>query len=351
MKASFVSSSAISEAMRYSLMKTQVALAKAQKEQSTGFYADKGLALGARSSQSVSFNRELERIKGIVDSNAIAAMRLSATQLTLGNISDAAQSFLSVLTTGLSGNVQSSVITDSAKDMLSTLLSLNTSVAGEYLFAGINTDVRPINDFQDPASDNRAAFDAAYQQYLTEPGVDPANPFPTVSDMDKFISQYVEPQFTAAEVGGSWQNWSKASDQLIVSRIALNETVETSVSANNEGMRKLAMAAVVIGEFLSMDLNRDVRQSLVDRAISLVGQAIGDVDKLRSQTGIAEKRVSDASERLSLQSTLLEKNILATEGVEPYEAAARVSDYLSHIETSYAITARIQQLSLLKFLS
>ena len=36
------------------------------------------------------------------------------------------------------------------------------------------------------------------------------------------------------------------------------------------------------------------------------------------------------------------------EGVDPYEASTRVADLLSHIETSYALTARIQQLSLLK---
>ena len=39
------------------------------------------------------------------------------------------------------------------------------------------------------------------------------------------------------------------------------------------------------------------------------------------------------------------------EGVDPYEAATRVSALVSQIETSYALTSRIQQLSLLKFMS
>lgn len=348
MKASFVSSSAISEAMRYSLMKTQAALVKAQKEQSTGFFADKGLSLGARSSQSITFNRELERINGIVDSNTVASARLSSTQQALGQISNAAQTFLSVLTTAVAGDALPHVTGNGAKDMLASLSSLlNTSLNGEYLFAGINTDVKPINDFRDPASPGKVGFEDAYQQYLMDTGADPANPFPNVSDMDTFITTYVEPQF----LGADWQNWSNASDQRIVNRIALNETTETSVSANNDGVRKLAMAAMMINELMSGDLSKDVRQSVVERALSLVGQSIGDIDNLRSQTGIAEKRVSDASDRLNLQSTLLEKHILTTEGVDPYEAATRVSDLLSHIETAYSITARIQQLSLLKFLS
>lgn len=342
MKASFVSSSAISEAMRYSLMKTQAALVKAQKEQSTGFFADKGLALGARSSQSVTFNRELERIKGIVDSNAMVSARLSATQLSLGNISGAAQDFLSVLTTAVNGDALPHVVANGAKDLLGTLSSLlNTSLNGEYLFAGINTDVKPIDDLQDPNSPNRVALRDAFNTAFPDPAAI------TVADMDQFLENVVDPQFLAA----GWQNWSNASDQTIVTRVALNETLETSVSANNDGMRKLALAAIMMNDIMSGDLNTSVRQSLVQRALSLVGQGIGDIDNIRSQTGIAEKRVSDASERLNLQSTLLEKHILATEGVDPYEAATRVSDYLSHIETAYSITARLQQLSLLKYLS
>jgi flagellar hook-associated protein 3 FlgL len=71
---------------------------------------------------------------------------------------------------------------------------------------------------------------------------------------------------------------------------------------------------------------------------------------LRAETGITEKRVADASQRIKLQSDLFERQILDLEGVDPYEASTRVADLLSHIETSYALTARIQQLSFLRFL-
>jgi flagellar hook-associated protein 3 FlgL len=38
------------------------------------------------------------------------------------------------------------------------------------------------------------------------------------------------------------------------------------------------------------------------------------------------------------------------EGVDPYEASTRVNALISQIETSYALTARIQQLSLTRLL-
>jgi len=348
MKASFVSSSAISEAMRYSLMKTQADLIKAQKENATGFVADKGLALGVRTSQSVTFNRELDRIRGIIDSNALADTRLSATQQVLDQLASAGQSLMTALTTATSGAVQNSVTRDSATDLLKRLTAvLNTNLNGEYIFAGINTDAKPISDFFQPGSSSKAAYDNAYAQYLTDTGADPANPFPTAADIDTFTNGYLEPMF----MGSDWSEWSSASDQPINSRIALNETSETSVSANNLGIRKIAMAATMISQLLSDDLDSSASSELITKAMSLVAGSLSDLVDLRSQTGIAQKRLSDATERLGQQSNIMEKHILSLEGVDPYEALTRVSDLTSHIETAYSLTARIQQLSLLKYLS
>jgi flagellar hook-associated protein 3 FlgL len=48
---------------------------------------------------------------------------------------------------------------------------------------------------------------------------------------------------------------------------------------------------------------------------------------------------------------LFQNNISDLEGVDPYEAATRVSLLQQQIETSYALTARMQQLSLVKYLT
>ena len=66
--------------------------------------------------------------------------------------------------------------------------------------------------------------------------------------MDDFITNDVTPQF----LGTGWQtNMSNATDQQIVSRIALNETTETSTSANSDGIKKLAMAAAMVTSLMS----------------------------------------------------------------------------------------------------
>ncbi len=347
MKTSFVSSAAVSQALRYSTMRAQSELVNAQKEQNTGKVADAGLALGARTASSISFARDFERLNGIVDSNGLVSSRLSATQKALDQITAAAQDFLATLTSASSGDALSDVTQASGQATLEALTSLlNSSFNGEHLFAGINTDVRPLDDFTAAGSTAKAAFDAAFLAHFTFAQTDPAAAAITKPDMEAFLAA-VEPQFT----GPGWQaNWSNATDQAIVSRIALNETAVTSVSANNDGVRKLAMAAATISDLLSSEVGVSGQQAAIARAVTLVGEAIADLGTLRAETGITEKRVTDASQRIKLQADLFERQILDLEGVDPYEASTRVADLLSHIETSYALTARIQQLSFLRFL-
>jgi flagellar hook-associated protein 3 FlgL len=347
MKTSAVSSLSISQALRYSTMRTQGDLAKALREQDTGKVFDSGLALGARTAQTVTFARDLERLNGIVDSNGLVSARLTATQEALDNITGAAQDFLGVLTASVSGDAAGSVTRNSGQAALDALTSiLNTPFNGEYIFAGINTDVKPLDGFA-VGSPAKTAFDAAFQTHFGFAQSAPAAASITAAQMDAFMTTALEPQF----LGAGWQaSWSSATDQTIVSRIALNETTETSVSANNEGVQKLAMAAAAISDLFDSNLSAAGKQALVNRAVGLVGEAISSIAELQSQTGVIEQRVTAASERMTMQADLFERSIIETEGVDPYEAANRVKDLLSHVETSYALTARIQQLSLLRFL-
>src|SRR5688500_20305957 len=98
MKASFVSSLAVSQAMRYSTMRTAGDLVQAQKELDTGKVYDAGLALGARTAQTVTFARDLERMNGIVDSNGLVLARLTATQEVFGLLPDTSQYLMGAIT-------------------------------------------------------------------------------------------------------------------------------------------------------------------------------------------------------------------------------------------------------------
>jgi flagellar hook-associated protein 3 FlgL len=341
MKVSFVSSQAIIQAMRYQMMRMQSDLIVAQKEANTWRVADVGLALGARTGVSVSLNREIGRLNGLIDSNQLAASRLESTQLGLQQLTDAANELLKGYTTGISGASDPAIIKQQADQVLGLMSSvLNGNLNGEHLFAGINTDVQPLNDFLDPASPNRVAFDTAFAAF---PFADPANI--TAAEMNAFLDS-VEGQF----LGAGWDDWSNATDQQITSRITLTETAQTSVSANIPGFRKLAMAAAVVSATFDGSLSEAARTEALGRGIALLGEVVNDLANQQGATGITQQRIERANDRMSMQIDLFTESLTEMEGVDPAEASTRVTSLLSQIEISYSLTARLQQLSLLRYL-
>lgn len=349
MKVSFVSSQAISQALRYQTNRLQSDLVIAQKELSTMTVADKGLALGARTGISVSMHREMERLEGLKDSNQLAASRLSQTQLILQQLNKEASELTGTLTTAISGASDPSIAKKAAEGVLSMMSSvLNTNVGGVYLFAGINTDMKPINDFLDPTSPNRQAFDDAFQTYFGFAPNDPQAADIAEADMTDFLDTVVEPQFLGAE----WGNvWSSATDQQIVSRITLTETAQTSVSANIPGFRKLAMAASTVAALISTDMGNAASNVVLERAINLLGEVVNDLANQESATGITEARIEKANDRMSMQVDLFTRSLIDLEGVDEFAASTKVTGLLAQIELSYSLTARIQQMSLLKYIS
>lgn len=347
MKTSFVSTNTISQSMRYQMLRMQSELTQKQQEATTGTVADPGVSLGAGVGRTVSLNRDITRLNGLVDSNSLASNRLSVTQSALGQVSEAGQSLLSALTAATTGAGNASLTQSAAKGALDTITNLlNTNLNGEYLFAGINTDVKPINDFSDPSSASRTAFDTAFTSHFGFSQSDPAASGITADEMTNFLDTVVEPQF----LGAGWSNLSNATDQQIVSRISLSETTETSVTANTDGSRKLMMAAASVSALLDAPLGQGARNALYQKALALVGEGISDTGNTQAVAGLAENRISDASDRISSQIDLSNKFLNDLEGVDPYEAATRVNNLLTQIETSYSLTARISQLNLIQYL-
>jgi len=347
MKISFISSNTISQSLRNHVTRMQNDLMKAETEMSSYRVYDRGLTLGARTGQTISFTRDIARLEGIRDSNGLVSGRLTATQNSLTQLHGMATDFMSALTTASSDSTVVGTAQSQALAMMKSLDSImNGAFNGEYLFAGINTDMRPINDFTDPAAPNRTAYDAAFFGHFGFAQDDPAVAGLSAADIDTFLDTVAEPQF----MGAGWSNWSNATDEVIVSRIALNETVDTSVTANKDAFRKLAMAATTAYDLLQAPLNSGAQSAVLERAVALVSEAMAGIASIQSDTGILENRVTAASERIELQVNVFTKNVQSLEGIDPYEVSTRISQLLGQIETSYTLTARIQQLSLTRYL-
>jgi flagellar hook-associated protein 3 FlgL len=165
------------------------------------------------------------------------------------------------------------------------------------------------------------------------------------------MQNFLDTTFAGLFTPGAWSGtWSAASDQNIKSRISSTELVPTSVNANDETFRKLASAFTMIADLGAPELNEGAFKAIVDTATGLVSQALDGLINLRADLGVAQDRVAKADERISIQLDIMANHIGILEGVDPYEASTRVSMLLSQVEVAYAMTARIQQLTILNYL-
>jgi flagellar hook-associated protein 3 FlgL len=346
MRLSHVSSQSISGAMRQAIVARQRQMIDAQKEVVTGQFADAAMTLGAKNSKRVSLLREAERITAIIETNKLVAARLTITQTSIGQIDGTLDGLSGTLMTAVSGSADAADVVSAAKSALADLKGLlNTSHDDGYVFAGINTDIAPIADYKTGGAS--AAVTAAFQTYFGFPKTDPQAGFISAAQMNAFMAAEVEPLF----LGSGWNGiMSSASSNPVTSRITLSESAPASVTANEAGFRKAVYAAALTSEFFDGALGEAAKSAVALKAVSMSGEAKADLATLRGQVGFMESRINQAQARLDLQSEHLSTLASDMASVDPYEASTRLTSILSQIETSYALTARIQDLSLMRFL-
>ncbi|MCY1242914.1 hypothetical protein D9M72_559100 [compost metagenome] len=79
-------------------------------------------------------------------------------------------------------------------------------------------------------------------------------------------------------------------------------------------------------------------------------QGVTGMTSEQTTLGLAQQRTNAATTRIAAQQKILNESVLNLEEVDPYEAATRVNALMTQIETSYALTVQLQNMSLLNYL-
>ena len=230
-------------------------------------------------------------------------------------------------------------------NLQSLLATLNVTMDGQYLFAGINTAVAPMQDYA-AGSPSKTAVDTAFLATFGFAQNSPLASSITAANMQTFLDTTLQTQFDDPAWG---TNWSTASDQVMRSRISTTQTINSSVSANDPAFRKLALAYTMLSD-LGTNLNQAAFQTVIDTALLGIGDAINDLAGVGARLGTAQQQTTNASSRLRVQGDLITQQITAMETVDPEEASVRVTNLETQLDMSLALTARIQKLSILNYL-
>ncbi|KJC36842.1 flagellar hook protein FlgL [Bradyrhizobium sp. LTSP849] len=347
MSANYISTLMLSSSLRSSITNNQAALSKASTEATTGRFADVGLELGATTGGDVSLRADMSFADQLVDTNGLVSGRLDVTQNRITELGSTASDFLKDLIAARSTDGGGRIVLPPASSNLEDLIgALNVSYNGSFLFSGINTQNAPITDYAaGSASKNQVDSDFLSTFGFSQSSASVSSITP--AQMQSFLDTTFDAEFASP----AWNtNWSSATDQTMQSRISTTEVVDTSVSANQTGFRKLAEAYTMMSDLGNINLSQTTFQTVVDKAIGLVGSAIDDLATLGGNVGVVQQRVTTATDKLNAQKDILNNQIVDMEKVDPAEASVRVNTLQTQIQTALALTSQLQKISLINYL-
>jgi len=339
----------LSGSLRQSIVDLQGELVRAQKQVSTGRQADLGVSLGLEVGRDISLGINDADLTSIANTNNIVSTRLATTQSALTSLQTTASSIRSSLLSAINQTGNLGGIASDARIALGNLIStLNTTDGNSYVFGGVNSTQPPINPYTDtPPSATKQAVDGAFQATFGFPQSDPNVSTITATQIQNYLSGPLSDLFSNT----NWRaNWSNASDTLLTSRISVSQTTTTSVSANSSPFVQLAQAYTALSSIALDKLDKSTYTTAVSAIEQQVDNAISGLTGIQTTVGVTQKNIDSANQTISIQQNVIQDQIGTLENVDPAEAATKVSNLTTQIETAYTLTSKIQQLSLSKYL-
>lgn len=342
-----ISSYALTASPRLAVAQAQAALSRAQVELSSGRLADIGLGLGGGTGNYVSLDAQQSRLQAIKDTNGKTSATLTTAYSSLDALRTDATSFAaSLIEATSSGTVPSTLVTTASTNLASLTATLNSTVAGQAIFAGINSAVQPLTTYA-AGSPAKAAVDASFSSaFGTTQGSASASSI-TGPQMQSYLDGSFAGLFSAASYEGTW---SSASDTVPNSQISTTESVDTSVSANALPFRQLAQAYTMLKEFGGTNFSSDAGQAVLASATALVSAAATGLTSAQTGIGLSQSALSNADDRMTSQIDYLSTQSGDLVNVDPSVLSTQISGLQTQIQASYEITSQLQQLSLVNYL-
>ena len=307
----------------------------ARFESVTGRFADVTQTLNGRVSEVIQIERALDDLKVFSENIALAEGRATVVQKSLENIRGVAQSLADTMdllsTNGTTKDFEA--VSNAAREQLgSVVAALNVQFAGRTLFAGDDdngaallsaNDIRStMVPFLEGATGATAAFNTMALEFNN-----------TGATFD-----------TTVFLGGAGAAPS--------SEIARGEFVDYGVKADEAPLRSLLSNLVALGAaFDSSNAIPDAqRRQIAELASTGLRSDVSGIISIESRVGSAEERISTVKSRniASESSFLIAFNEIA--GIDNVEATIKLTEIERQLETAFATTARMSNLSLVNFL-
>ncbi|MEO1312835.1 MAG: flagellin [Pseudomonadota bacterium] len=310
-------------------------LEQASQELTTGLTADvRGLTNG-NLAPVFNIDRELAGIDLVLQDLGLAGARAASAQTALGVVAERGNTLgVEIMDAASRGDpISRDSLLNTAPGILHNMVgSLNTQFAGQSLFSGTETGVAPL-----ASADQIIAEVSALLATATTPAAAQAA-----------IDTYFDTP------GGGFQTNIYAGSDTDAAGVALDADNRLTYlpRADDPAIRNALKAVATIAAADAAGFSGDdvaYNAFLVEAGNDLQKAAEGVIG-VRATLGQAEERIANASESRSIERTTLitARNDLI--GVDQFDAAARLSELETQLESLYLVTGRLSGLNLTNFL-
>jgi flagellar hook-associated protein 3 FlgL len=284
------------------------------------------------------------------------------------------------LTTGTIENTAYGMTSDEPDADLKTLQQLTANVyrivsdivnakdADRYIFAGADALIQPFN--------NTGTMDSAISTLITQWKAGTLTNQQIMDDLTDNTTSGGNLDALTDTIAGYSSVLSAGNGGPVFIRIAQNAEVNYTTLANDTAFRDILVGLSYIKNAtlvpiadayeppntypgvpdtqgapgLTMDEQKENFYEIFNHVIAMVSNAVDKLDQLSYNLANAESRIHDVRLAYEQDQNVLKTTIADVEDVDINEAAVRLTSLETQINASYAVTARVQQLSLVNFL-
>lgn len=306
--------------------------------QKAGRYGD----LGSLAPLDISLRNQGEQIDSFKNGISFLQIRAGVIDQNLTNIRDTALQVRDLTIKNLGFDAGRSNIISAAQDAVTSITQkLQVNVDGRFLFAGVATDAAPMVNDSTLLAQVRSAINTA----LT------ASPAPT--DIPAAI------QSAVAGVFATQSNYYTGGALTAPTEVDNGLTVDLGVTGNDPAFKTMLQGLYTIAALdMPVDdpatlpaIGRADFDATVRAAAVQVDSGASQVADLITRNGRSQAELDDADKAHDRMLTLIQGQIDDIEQVDLADASARITQLRTQLQASFQLTAQLQNLSLVNFLT
>lgn len=331
-----------------SIRTLQRQMSDAQKEMSTGRKADLVAALRDRAAEDVDLRNTLNDVTEFKGTTGLVASRMDTMQTALGGVRDIASEMRNTALTSRDAVSRRYLqgVASTAIDRVSSFL--NAQVGGRTLFAGIQTDTLPMQDANSVNAGTGVSPQQAVNQVIANVG--PITDAASALAVANGVTSIFDDTNADPNLRYSTTFYNGASTGAITARLDNGYEIDYGVRADDPAMRELLQGLYMLSSVPYGSVPDDAFEAWQDEAVQHLNAGLQGVIDVSAELGYRQSVVNDMLTRHEATMAQLNNQIANLEATDPFQTALRLSQLQTQLEATFSITARMNELTLTKFL-